>query len=101
MKFKAINDKVAVKLWGPHETTTASGIVLPEVVGSRDPCQVGTVMSVGQDVEDINVGDTVVVVPRVINEVPLVEVGESIHVIPENHILAVVDSDDKDGSTEI
>lgn len=57
-ELQAINDHVIVELVMPKEDTTASGIILPEQV-IMEPQKYGKVLSVGELVQTIKVGDTI------------------------------------------
>lgn len=56
MKLKAIGKRIIIKQ-NLAETTTASGLVIPEA--AQEKPQEGVVVSIG-DVEDVKVGDTVI-----------------------------------------
>ena len=55
MRFRPIEDKLLVKR--KEETQTATGILLPE---TKDKSLEGTVIAVSNEVEGIEVGETVV-----------------------------------------
>ena len=57
MNFKPLGDRVLVKVQEP-ETTTASGIIIPDNASKEKPTQ-AEVIAIGVDVEHVVVGDTV------------------------------------------
>lgn len=59
MKIKPLNDVIAVKMDGTDKTT-ASGIILASV---NETPQRAIVLAVGNEVEDINEGDVLVLTP--------------------------------------
>ncbi|MEA1914404.1 MAG: co-chaperone GroES [Campylobacterota bacterium] len=58
MNFKPLGDRVLVKVQEP-ETTTASGIIIPDNASKDKPTQ-AQVVAIGPDVEHVAVDDTVV-----------------------------------------
>lgn len=59
MKIKPLNDVIAVKM-DATDKTTASGIILASV---KETPQRAIVLAVGNEVEDINEGDVLVLTP--------------------------------------
>jgi chaperonin GroES len=57
-KIQALNDHIIVELEIESERKTDSGIVLPGMVVT-EPQKYGKVISVGKDIKDIKIGDTV------------------------------------------
>jgi chaperonin GroES len=58
MNFKPLGDRVLVKVKEP-ETTTASGIILPDNASKEKPTQ-AEVLAIGDFVKNIEIGNTVV-----------------------------------------
>lgn len=58
MNFQPLGDRILVKV-KEVETKTASGIIIPDNASKEKPTQ-ATVVSVGPDVKDVSVDDTVV-----------------------------------------
>ncbi|MDM5271284.1 co-chaperone GroES [Sulfurovum sp. zt1-1] len=57
MNFKPLGDRLLVER-REEATTTASGIIIPD--NAKDKPSQGTVIAIGNEVENINVGDTIV-----------------------------------------
>jgi len=57
MNFKPLGDRLLVERV-EEVSTTASGIIIPD--NAKDKPSQGTVIAIGSDVEEINVGDTIV-----------------------------------------
>ena len=57
MNFTPLGDRVLVKVQEP-ETTTASGIIIPDNASKEKPTQ-AEVIAIGADVEHVTVGDIV------------------------------------------
>ena len=57
-KIQALNDHVIVEVLEPIESTSEGGIVLPGTV-IMEPQKYGQVVSVGEDIKDIKIGDIV------------------------------------------
>ncbi|MBD3791888.1 MAG: co-chaperone GroES [Campylobacterales bacterium] len=57
MNFKPLGDRLLVERV-EEVSTTASGIIIPD--NAKDKPSQGTVIAIGNDVEEINVGDTIV-----------------------------------------
>ena len=57
MNFKPLGDRLLVQRV-EESNTTASGIIIPD--NAKEKPSKGKVIAVGSEVEDINVGDTVV-----------------------------------------
>ena len=57
MNFQPLGDRVLVKIKEP-ETTTASGIIIPDNASKEKPNQ-AEVIAIGPDVEHVSVGDSV------------------------------------------
>ena len=57
MNFKPLGDRLLVERV-EEATTTASGIIIPD--NAKDKPSQGRVIAIGKDVENINVGDTIV-----------------------------------------
>jgi len=55
--IQTVKDKLAVKLFEP-ESITDGGLILPSGV-NKDPQGYGVVTSIGEEVENIKVGDTI------------------------------------------
>jgi len=56
MYVQAVEDKVVVELMTLKDNVTAGGIIIPDTV-EKDPQKYGKVVSVGEKVSGINVGD--------------------------------------------
>lgn len=85
MKLKPIHDRVAVQI---HDAVkqTASGLYIPDT--ATDAIVQGTVIAVGNDVEDVSIGDVVAFNKSSGQTVKLDE--EENHVIKEEEIIAVI-----------
>ena len=57
MNFKPLGERVLVERI-EEVSTTASGIIIPD--SAKDKPSQGTVIAIGNDVEEIKVGDTIV-----------------------------------------
>jgi chaperonin GroES len=58
MNFKPLGDRVLVKVQEP-ETTTASGIIIPDNASKEKPTQ-AKVIAIGNDVEHVNIDDMII-----------------------------------------
>ena len=68
MNFKPLGDRLLVERV-EEATTTASGIIIPD--NAKDKPSQGRVIAIGKDVENINVGDTIVFGKYAGNEITL------------------------------
>ncbi|MFT7880913.1 MAG: co-chaperone GroES [Sulfurimonas sp.] len=57
MNFKPLGDRLLVERI-EEVSTTASGIIIPD--NAKDKPSQGKVIAIGSEVEDVNVGDTIV-----------------------------------------
>ena len=58
-KIQAINDMIIVEELIKQEETTDSGIIMPSTV-KMEPQKYGKVLSVGEEVKNVKVGDVIV-----------------------------------------
>jgi chaperonin GroES len=60
MKYiQAVKDKIVVRLL-KNDEITLGGIIIPEIAMNKGPHKMGEVISIGNAVEEISVGDTIV-----------------------------------------
>lgn len=85
MKLQPLADRIVAKRL-EAETKTASGIYLPE--SAKEKPQMGEVISVGKDVEEVKVGDQIVYKQYGPDEVKLE--GQELLLLKEEDVLAIV-----------
>lgn len=90
MKIEVLEDRLAVRLVDP-ETTTASGIVLPDVAAGGAAHQEGEVVAAGPDVVDqLAVGAKVICSKYAGTEMEVD--GEKLLIVKQPDVLAVLPS---------
>lgn len=81
-KIKPLKNLVVVELT-PAETQTASGIIIPDT--AKEKPQQGTIVAIGNSVEDVKTGDKVLY-----GKYLGIEVGRDLLLIRESDIIAVL-----------
>jgi len=86
MVMKAIKDKVFAKVLTENEQTTPGGLIVPGTV-RKEPQKYGLVISVGDNVKEIQMGDTIMFHDRG-GQTILID-GEEHRVLSDNEIYGV------------
>ena len=86
MNFQPLGDRILVKV-KEAETTTASGIIIPDNASKEKPTT-ATVLAIGGDVETIKVDDTIMYAKYSGTEISLE--GEDYLVLETSDILGIV-----------
>lgn len=86
MVMKAVKDKVFVKVLKEVEQTTQGGLIVPGTV-KKEPQKYGDVLSVGNDVKEIIIGDQIMFHDR--GGQTIMINGEEYRILSENEIYGV------------
>lgn len=87
MTMQAIKDKVFVKVQNDIEQVTKGGLIVPGTV-KKEPQKYGTVISVGNDVKEIQCGDQIMYHDRG-GQTVIID-GEEYRILSDNEIYGVL-----------
>ena len=91
MKLKAVKDKIVVK--DLKQEVTKGGIVIPETVNAKLPQAKCEVLSIGEDVKGINVGDIILCHQNGGQQVATAGAEEVYRVLGEGEVYCIIEEE--------